>query len=406
MSKMGRNDMSAKIKISTISDVIILLYFCTILGDALNLTLLNLITYSALAFYFLRGARGVRFVVKSSYFIWLLAFTLFVWIGSVWATSMTSAFNMGKTLTKLTIMMMFIYVNTDSFEKLCFRIKQFLFASTFMMCKVLLCYFSGRSRLDAFTFGVGLHFNSVAQILALSIILAFWFVLAQKMIRYSKEAIFYYIYIIAAYLMIVWSGSRKSIIMPIIGMMIIIAFGEFGVKKKIRYFIIAVLLGVAAGYVVLSNDLLSGRFIDLFNTMFKGATTDVSEVERKYYRETAAMLFLRNPIVGFGADGFMNYLKQIGYTHIAYCHNNWLEILSAYGIIGGALYYWYYVYAAIQLKKSRLNFCRMRVVLFSIVIVLFAFEYGIVTYYFPMYHVLFCFIAIFIKNSRTFQLED
>ena len=194
--------------------------------------------------------------------------------------------------------------------------------------------------------------------------------------------------------------------MPIIGMLIIIAFGEFGVKKKIRYFIIAVLLGVAAGYVVLSNDLLSARFIDLFNTMFKGATTDVSEVERKYYRETAAMLFLKNPIVGFGADGFMNYLKQIGYTHIAYCHNNWLEILSAYGIIGGVLYYWYYVYAAIQLKKSRLNFCRMGVVLFSIVIVLFAFEYGIVAYYFPMYHVLFCFIAIFIKNSRTFQVED
>lgn len=405
MSKMGKDGMSTKIKISTISDIIILLYFCTILGDALNLTLLNLITFSALIFYFLNGARNIRATVKSSYFLWLLAFTSFVWIGSIWATSMTSAFNMGKTLTKLTIMMMFIYANTDSFEKLCLRIKQFLFASSFMMLKVLLCYSSGRSRLDAFTFGAGLHFNSVAQILAFSIILAFWLVLAQKTVRYSKETVFYYIYIIAAYLMIVWSGSRKSILMPIVGLMIIIAFGEFGVKKQIRYLIVAVLLGIAAGYVVLSNDLLSARFIDLFNTMFKGATTDVSEVERKYYRETAAMLFLKNPIVGFGADGFMNYLKQIGYTHVAYCHNNWLEILSAYGIIGGVLYYWYYIYAAIQLKKSRLNFYRMGVVLFSIVIVLFAFEYGIVTYYFPMYHVLFCFMAVFIKNSKTFQVE-
>ena len=398
--------MSAKIKISTISDIIILLYFCTILGDALNLTLLNLITFSALAFYFLRGARGIKSVVKSSYFLWLLAFTSFVWIGSIWATSMTSAFNMGKTLTKLIIMMVFIYANTDSFEKLSLRIKQFLFASTFMMLKVVLSYFSGKSRLDAFVSGAGLYFNSVAQILAFTIILAVWLVLSQKAVRHSKGTVFYYIYIIAAYLMIVWSGSRKSILMPIVGLMIIIAFGEFGVKKQIRYLIVAVLLGIAAGYVVLSNDLLSARFIDLFNTMFKGATTDVSEVERKYYRETAAMLFLKNPIVGLGADGFMNYLKQIGYTHIAYCHNNWLEILSAYGIIGGVLYYWYYIYAAIQLKKNKLNLHRMGVVLFSIVIVLFTFEYGIVTYYFSMYHVLFCFIAIFIKNSKTFQVED
>lgn len=398
--------MSAKIKISTISDVIILLYFCTIIGDALNLTLLNIITLSALIMYLLRGDRGIESVVKSSYLMWLVTFTLFVWIGSAWATSMISAFNMGKTLTKLTIMMVFIYVNTDSFEKLCLRIKQFLFASVLMMFKVLLSYFSGKSRLDAFSSGVGLHFNSVAQILAFTIILTFWFVLSQETARHSKGKVFYYIYIIAAYLMIVWSGSRKSIIMPIIGMLIIIVFGEFGIKKQISHLIVAVLLGLAAGHVVLSNDLLSARFINLFNTIFKGATTDVSEVERKYYRETAAMLFLKKPIVGWGADGFMNYLKQIRYSHIAYCHNNWLEILSAYGIVGGILYYWYYIYVVMKLMRLKVKFHRMGVVLLSIVIVLFFFEYGIVTYYFPMYHVLFCFIAIFIKNSRTFQVKD
>lgn len=396
--------MNVKIKKSAISDIIIFLYFCIILGNALNLVLLNLLTFIAFAFYFLCGAKGIKSMVRSSYFWWLIGFTLFIWLGIIWATSATSAFNMGKTFVKLAIMMLFIYANTKTFEKLIFRMKQFIWATVFMMIKVLLSFASGNTRLNAFSSGTGLHFNSVAQILAFSIILAFWFVLNRKSI--SSRVTGYIAYIAAAYLMIIWSGSRKSIIMPIVGMLIIIAFGDFGIKKKIRYFIIASLLTLAAIYVILTNDMLSARFVDLFNTMFKGATTDVSEVERKYYRETAAMLFLRSPVIGFGADGFMNYLKQIGYSHLAYCHNNWLEILSAYGIVGGLLYYWYYAYAIARLKKAELVYHRMGVVLFSIVIVLFAFEYGIVTYYFPMYHALLCFVAIFLNISRASQVKD
>ena len=194
MSKMGKDGMSMKIKISTISDIIILLYFCTILGDALNLTLLNIITFSALIFYFLSGARNIRTTVKSSYFLWLASFVLYVWVGFIWAISESAVFNMGKTLIKMLIMMFFIYAHTDSFEKLCFRIKQFLFANIFMMIKVLLSFFSGKSRLDAFPSGVGLYFNSVAQILAFSIILTFWLILRQRAAQYSKGAIGYYIY--------------------------------------------------------------------------------------------------------------------------------------------------------------------------------------------------------------------
>ena len=102
--------MSTKIKISTISDIIILLYFCTILGDALNLTLLNLITFSALIFYFLSGARNIRATVKSSYFLWLAIFVLYVWVGFIWAISESAVFNMSKTLIKMLIMMFFIYL--------------------------------------------------------------------------------------------------------------------------------------------------------------------------------------------------------------------------------------------------------------------------------------------------------
>ena len=392
--------MRMTVKKTIISDLLIFLYFCVILGDALNLGILNMITLGAFAYYFISGGKGLKSLGRSPYFLWLVIFTGYIFLGMIWASSRASAFNMGKTFLKMSIMMFFVYLNTTSLEKLIFRIKQFLCATVFMMAKVLLSYFSGASRLNAFSSGTGLHFNSVAQILAFSIILAFWFVLNYRAYLGKKHTWVYGVYIVAAYLMIVWSGSRKSILMPIVGMLLILVFGEYGIQKKIRYFIIFFLVILAAGYVVISNNALFARFIDLYTTMFKGAATDVSEIERKYYRETAWMLFKKSPILGFGADGFMEYLKQIGYSHIAYCHNNWLEILSAYGVVGGFLYYWYYVHAIVKLKKKALLQQRMGVVLLSIVIVLFVFEYGIVTYYFPMYHLLFCFIAIFIQQAK------
>lgn len=399
--------MNLRLKKSTIADIIILAYMCNVIGDALNLMVQNLIVFIALVFLVVDGSDRLMRTIKSTYGVWLIGFVAFIFVGRIWAISPSSVANMGKTILKMSIVLFFIFGYTNTYEQLIKRIKQFMFATVFMMVRVVLAFVSGYSRLDAFTYGVGMQFNSVAQILALTIIVAIWFVLNDAKLQKKLWITPYTIYIAAAFAMIIWSGSRKSILIPIIGLLLIIIMGEFGIKRQFRYLILAILVGIVALYVVSSNDLLSSRFVDLFETMFRGGSTDVSALERKYYRETAALLFIQNPIVGLGAEGFMNYLRNIGYSHVAYCHNNWLEILSAFGIIGGIIYYWFYMKLFLGLKKSKRVYGRMGVVLLSTLVVLFVFEYGIVTYYFPMYHILFCFMAIFLKCSyMTAQKEE
>ena len=334
--------MINKIKISAISDIIIFLFFCNILGDALNLTILNIIVALSVGCTLLRGVGNFIKVIASSLGIWLISFTICIFCSCLWALSYDSAMNMAKTFIKVAFMSIFIYLETDTFDKLIIRIKQFLVATVFMMAKVMLAYFSGHDRLNAFSYGTGNHFNTVAQILALSVVLAFWFITNQNKGDKKTKAIIYYIYIIMAFAMIIWSGSRKSILIPVVGIASIVLIGKFDFKARFRYIAIGVLVAMLVLYIVQSNDMLSSRFKDLYNALFLGSDDDASALERQFYRDTAWNLFTQKPILGWGANSFMVYLERINYWHIAYCHNNWLEILCSYGIIGGILYYWFY----------------------------------------------------------------
>ena len=43
--------------------------------------------------------------------------------------------------------------------------------------------------------------------------------------------------------------------------------------------------------------------------------------------------------MGNGANGFVSYMRKIGYSHVAYSHCNYTELLATLGIIGFVLYY-------------------------------------------------------------------
>ena len=400
--------MTWKIKISTISDIIIFLFFCNILGDALNLMLFNIILLLSIGCILIKNIGNYIKSVFSLYGIWLLTFSLIIFASSFWALSQSSAMNMAKTFIKVAFMSIYIYCETDTFEKLLLRINQFLAATVFMMAKVMIAYFTSNDRLDAFTQGAGLHFNTVAQILAFSIILSFWFIINQKNNKNNirRMIYIYYSYILLAFLMIIWSGSRKSIMIPIIGIACVILVGKFELKSRFRYIAFGLLIGFVVVYSVMSNDVLSNRFSDLFDTLLYSSDSDVSAIERQYYRDTAWHLFLNKPLLGWGADGFMEYLDRIRYSHVAYCHNNMLEILSSFGIIGFGLYYWFYFFLLIRLFMVKEKYFNMGTILFTVILVLLIFEYGIVTYYFSIYHVLFCFAAIFLKfNNKKLKRE-
>ena len=94
-------------------------------------------------------------------------------------------------------------------------------------------------------------------------------------------------------------------------------------------------------------------------------------------------------------------MEKINYSHVAYCHNNQLELLSTLGIIGFIIYYSIYAMILIRsfknLKKER-NIDN--ILPFIFIITLIVFEYGIVSYYRFEYIPIICLFFIMSNINR------
>lgn len=164
-----------------------------------------------------------------------------------------------------------------------------------------------------------------------------------------------------------FSGSRKAFLMVIGG------FCGFyvGRKRGIRTLAYVVIAGFAVFGIyrlVMTNQAL---YQVLGYRLERGLTSlsdsekviDGSLSERRYFRQYAMQMFFKRPLFGYGANGFVTEMENIGYWYPAYSHCNYTEILSTLGIIGFVLYYWNWgtiVFSTLNIYFKRNN----RLVLF------------------------------------------
>ena len=178
------------------------------------------------------------------------------------------------------------------------------------------------------------------------------------------------------------TGSRKGFLFPIlfITIVLLLSTGK-NIKKILKNIIIVCGIIIAIMAILFSNELFKKRMTELFQSFQGKNVEDESVIEREYYRKEAIYIFSQNPILGNGIFGFAAYMASIGYSHIAYCHSNWFELLSTLGLVGFLIYYRQYfriVKKAISFFKSNNVETMLPLVAISL---LFVFEYGVVTYY-------------------------
>ncbi len=147
----------------------------------------------------------------------------------------------------------------------------------------------------------------------------------------------------------VYSTSRKGFMMLPIGL---VGFWWFYQKRNIMEFrsmartffgivLLSVALWVGARYMMGSDLRIAERMDETTQIMVGGEMSrDESINERQYFIRKAQELFMQHPIAGAGSNGFAAYMTEINYSHKAYCHNNFWEILSTLGLIGFLIYYY------------------------------------------------------------------
>ena len=271
---------------------------------------------------------------------------------------------------------------------------------------------------------LGLNENTFGMRMAIGAMIAMY-LLRNKDKKINKVLIVLFTVIFSVLTLL--SGSKKGLILLLIGILAVTFIYSAG-RQRLRR--ILGLLIVISGllFLVFNNSVLystignriertfltvTGQDSDNLSLQVIGktvGTTDKSLVERDFYKKQAIELFLRYPLFGYGGNNFTTRMREINYSHIAYSHNNFTELLCTLGIIGFVIYYSYWLillYRLYIIKKnsSNLQIKRMSLLFMSIMIMFILLDYGNVSYVLEFNMFILCLIDIFSRIARK-EIED
>lgn len=179
---------------------------------------------------------------------------------------------------------------------------------------------------------VGYGNVGVTYVMAPASIISFYLAYKNKnRILYAVTAV---LFVISAL-----SGSKKGPIVFAVGVGIVLLKTSKDVRKLLRNLLLAgALVGVICLVIMKIPVLYNALGVRIIQALGQigGTVVDKSTRDRMILLQDAIKVFLQNPIIGVGIDGFKN--AEINKIHY-YAHNNYVELLADCGIVGCMVYY-------------------------------------------------------------------
>lgn len=276
---------------------------------------------------------------------------------------------------------------------------------------VLIFILFARGNLTGFStsnrFGEDLFGNSniLATLLMKSALYAIW------LLVYSENKIIHKIALtlclVASYYGMFLSGGRKFIIIPAIFLYILLIFkrDSHGRKHLVKYTGVVVAIVIAVYYLIMNVPafyaVIGERMESLFSFIRTGHSISGKSAEiRATMIEIGFNRWLDSPIWGYGFDSFKHY-NRLMTGHFYYSHNNYIELLYDLGIIGFAIYYWFYWKLFCVAWKGKHNYApEIRAFVIGIVFSMLVFEYGAVNYTGTAMQIMLFFACTMLKEPR------
>lgn len=179
--------------------------------------------------------------------------------------------------------------------------------------------------------------------------------------------------------MMLLTGSRKSLVFAIVGAILIVIFG-YRKEKLGKKFAVAIItiMALVAIYVLITTlpvfSTINERFNLLFEGFFGGKISYETDQTRKMMIQKGLEAFYQKPLFGHGT----------GYSYTlfgTYSHNNFVELLMSYGLVGFCLYYSFYLVLIIKLFKLAMKNDLYAIFFFTYVCVQTVLGVGWVNYY-------------------------
>lgn len=220
--------------------------------------------------------------------------------------------------------------------------------------------------------------NRLGILCGFSIILCLYFIN-----EYKANKTWYILKICLYLLVILLTGSRKSLLMILFAFLLLSIIKG---PKAFLTFLASSIFIVAVLYFVLMEiplfyNIIGHRFEDLFEFFETNTTEDKSIIDRQALIKIGWQYILKKPWTGYGYDCFKT-ISGLGWDghFFYYSHNNYIELLFSGGIVGFTLYYLALIYLLISIvKKIKYNKCvqYLLIILLSKLVI----EYTYISYY-------------------------
>lgn len=367
------------LKALRISDICLVFYAISSIAfdDGSLVTQLSRIAIVAGAFTEL----GKRRFELTGYHVWLTAFACIVFLSRYWAFNATAASSIFKTvlfnLVCLFCVAFLLYRDKWRIHLVmgCMSVVPLVLEVRVIFAGGFLAFLSSRS-VDT------ISANSVGMFSAFAVFMAYAFYREKRNLTWLLLAL-------VNGCIALLSASRKAMMaLALVALLIVVFDSEsrdlFGKTAKIA----AALFTLCFAVVLVMNvpflyELIGVRIEGMLNGFF-GVSTNVDSSTKTRMNLVAYGIewFMNKPVLGYGGDNFRALMTayQPGQTAY-YAHNNYIELLVSYGLVGTVVYYFLFVQMAVKgfLNRKRMSF--ISITILCLLVGLIVMDYGMVEYY-------------------------
>ena len=400
-----------KLKIKNVEFFIVALYFIAITAHQLG---------TGFDAFFVRGIFGVmvltvlivnkKFTI-SNIFNWSLVFWGFYFTSCIWAENVNDTLKYVNNAIQIVFIFLILPTIIKDKEDLN-KILKLLLISLFYTAIVILIR-TPLSQWGIVRIGrcVGLHPNAIGIRMAIGVIISLFFCHEKFKENNKKGSIKYIIFMIIGIILVLFSGSRKALALTILGVVGFEVFNSTGKKRILKIVSISIIFIILLVLIFNNEQLYSVmgiRIERVVRTLIEGENVSENDragslIERIFFIRQAIDLFRNNPLIGYGGNNFATWMRNIEYENPVYSHNNFVELLSTLGIVGFAIYYFFFGKVLLGLLHNiKINKDdSYSILFFTLMIMMLILDLGSISYAADFNAIIFCFAYICVNLNKV-----
>lgn len=201
---------------------------------------------------------------------------------------------------------------------------------------------------------------------------------------------------------VIYTGSRGSLIFVVLSVIVYMMISN---PKKIILTLALSLVILFVVYQVCMNiesvyNVLGVRLEGLFSFVTGEGEVDASTLRRELYIENGIKWIEESPVIGYGVNSY-RVMNEVATGRYTYSHNNFIEMMINWGMMGFIIYYFAHMYIIVKLFKYCKN-NKLCSIVFAMMVAEVACHVSVVTYIDFFQNLLLCvgFVLIFINKNK------